>query len=77
MCRQREQTLRCDGVAASKARRLCAQWLSETVGNSSAALDCIGVASVVVSELVTNAVNAACRRFSVRRPVKATVVDCR
>jgi anti-sigma regulatory factor (Ser/Thr protein kinase) len=47
-------------VAASGARRLCAQWLSDTVGTSSTAQVCIDEASLVISELVTNAVNAGC-----------------
>jgi anti-sigma regulatory factor (Ser/Thr protein kinase) len=60
MCWEREQSVPCDAAAASGARRLYARWLGETLGDSSAALDCIDVASLVISELVTNAVNAGC-----------------
>jgi anti-sigma regulatory factor (Ser/Thr protein kinase) len=60
VCRQFERSLPCDAVAASAARRLCAEWLGETVGTSPAARDCLDVASLVISELVTNAVTAGC-----------------
>jgi signal transduction histidine kinase len=60
VCRQVDWSLPCDAVAASGARRLCAQWLGKTVGASPAAQDCIDRASLVISELVTNAVNAGC-----------------
>jgi anti-sigma regulatory factor (Ser/Thr protein kinase) len=39
---------------------MCDQWLGEAVGTSSAAQDCIDTVNLVISELVTNAVNAGC-----------------
>ena len=61
MCQHHEQALPCDAVAISGARLLGAEWLHESVGKSSTALDCIDVAILVISELVTNAVNAGCQ----------------
>jgi anti-sigma regulatory factor (Ser/Thr protein kinase) len=80
MCWEREQSLPCDAVSASEARRLCAGWLGETLGSSSAALDYIDVARLVISELVTNAVNAGCVDAVVlidlhRRRVRIGVTD--
>jgi anti-sigma regulatory factor (Ser/Thr protein kinase) len=60
MCWQCEHYLPCDASAASQARQFCAQCLGTALGVSPGATECIDVAILVVSELVTNAVLAGC-----------------
>jgi anti-sigma regulatory factor (Ser/Thr protein kinase) len=60
MCRHGEVSLACDAAAATGARRFGARWLTEVVGASPGAQDCIDDTVLVASELVSNAVNAGC-----------------
>lgn len=80
MCQRSTQIFFCDALAASAARRFCTHSLNETLGTGPIATDFTGIATLVISELVTNAVHASCTQASVvidvhRSRVRIAVAD--
>jgi anti-sigma regulatory factor (Ser/Thr protein kinase) len=65
MCWQDHRTLFCDWGAPRLARGFCTDHLLEVLGHGGDAQDCIADVALVVSELVTNAVNAECNAVDV------------
>jgi anti-sigma regulatory factor (Ser/Thr protein kinase) len=56
-----QQQFACVIGSPAQARRFCASSLGRTLGGTSQALDLIDDAKMIVSELITNAINAHCR----------------
>lgn len=59
----------CDWSAPRTARGFCADYLRSCLGPSDAADDVVGTAIAIVSELITNSVQAGCRSTSLRLAV--------
>jgi anti-sigma regulatory factor (Ser/Thr protein kinase) len=51
----------CDALSPGRARRFCAEQISAILGDGGARDTVIEDATIIVSELVTNSVNAGCR----------------
>jgi anti-sigma regulatory factor (Ser/Thr protein kinase) len=60
VCWQGSRRYRCDRSAPRQARGFAAEHLREVLGDGDAAADVVDDAGLVISELVTNALNAGC-----------------
>jgi anti-sigma regulatory factor (Ser/Thr protein kinase) len=67
-------SLACDSSAVAEGRGFCADQLSQVLGESAAARDCIDDAVLVTSELLTNALRADCAGIVVALDVSDAVV---
>jgi anti-sigma regulatory factor (Ser/Thr protein kinase) len=55
-----QQHYSCSVASVGEARTFCTEQLSDLLGQTSAAQDVVDAANLIVSELITNAVNAEC-----------------
>jgi anti-sigma regulatory factor (Ser/Thr protein kinase) len=64
----------CVPAAPSHARRFCAQSLGSALGDNGATSDVVADVEIIVSELVTNAINAGCTKTEVQLTAHEDVV---
>ncbi len=60
MCRHAAREFRCDGSTPGAARRFCVEQLRQIYGPHPQLRAVLDAAALIVSELVTNAINAGC-----------------
>lgn len=69
MCWEADRTYFCDWNAPRTSRGFCADYLRTCLGSSDAADEVVGAAIAIVSELITNSVQAGCRATTLRLAV--------